>query len=148
MRRDKPRSILLSKIFTAAVAVILLALCAASPWSQLFSVHVSGKTLSVNWYSVTLITFAVPAYAALWQIYRLLQNLSMGKVFVAANVRCLRIISWCCFAAGIVFLLSGLYNTSWIVLFVAAVFGGLILRVVMNVFAAAVALQDEQDLTI
>ena len=27
-------------------------------------------------------------------------------------------------------------------------FGGLILRVVKNVFAAAVALQDEQDLTI
>lgn len=148
MRRDIPGSILLSKIFTAAVAVILLALCAASPWKQLFSVHLPNKTLSINWYSVTLIAFAVPAYSALWQLYRLLQNISRGRVFVADNVRRLRIVSWRCFAAAAVFLLSALYNASWLVLFVAAIFGGLILRVIMNVFAAAVALQDEQDLTI
>lgn len=148
MRWDKDKSILLSKIFTAAIAVILLALCIASPWSRLFSLQLSYKNLRVNWYTVSLVAFALPAYAALWQLYRLLGNISRGQVFVAANVRCLRVISWCCFAAAAVFFFSGFYSTSWIVLFVAAVFGGLILRVVKNVFAAAVALQDEQDLTI
>lgn len=148
MRRDIPRSILLSKIFTVAFAVLLLVLCAISPWSPLFSVQLSCKGLSVNCYTVTVIAFAFPAYAALWQLYRLLRNLSVGRVFVTANVRCLQIISWCCFAAAAVFLFSSFYWIRWVVLFAAAVFGGLILRVVMNVFAAAVALQDEQDLTI
>ena len=104
--------------------------------------------MTVNWYTVSLAAFAVPAYAALVQLYRLLQRLSRGEVFVAGNVRCLRIISWCCFAAAVVFAASSLYSLSWTVLTVAALFGGLILRVVKNVFAAAVALQDEQDLTI
>lgn len=148
MRWDKDKSILLSKFFTAAIAVILLVLCIVSPWSRLFYLQLSYRSMHINWYSISLFAFAVPAYAALWQLYRLLQNISRGQVFVSANVRCLRIISWCCFGAAAVFFFSGFYSTSWIVLFVAAVFGGLILRVVKNVFAAAVALQDEQDLTI
>lgn len=148
MRWDKDKSILLSKLFTAAIAVLLLALCIASPWSSMFSVQLAYKDLRINWYTISLLAFSLPAYTALWQLYRLLRNLGRGMVFVAANVRCLRVISWCCFAAAAVFFFSGFYSTSWIVLFVAAVFGGLIMRVVKNVFAAAVALQDECDLTI
>lgn len=146
MNSDK--SILLSKICTVFLGITLLALIVASPWSQLFSVQIHLKQLTVNWYTVTLATFAFPAYTALFQLYRLLNNLSHGKVFVAVNVRCLRILSWCCFAAAVVFFFSGFYSTSWIVIFVAASFGGLILRVVKNVFAAAVSLQNESDLTI
>lgn len=148
MRWDKDKSILLSKVFIAVIAAALLALCITSPWSRLFYVQLAFKQMRFNWYSVSLIAFAFPAYAALWQLYRLLRNISRGQVFVAVNVRCLRIISWCCFAAAVIFFFSGFYSTSWIVLFVAAVFGGLIMRVVKNVFAAAVALQDDQDLTI
>ncbi len=146
MNSDK--SILLSKVCTVFLGITLLALILASPWSQLFSVQIYWKKLTVNWYTVTLVAFAFPAYAALFQLYRLLNNLSHGKVFVAGNVRCLHILSWCCFAAAVVFFFSGFYSTSWIVIFVAASFGGLILRVVKNVFAAAVSLQNESDLTI
>ena len=148
MNWSRDRSIRLSKACTVACGVVLALLCAASPWSRLFSVQIVYKNLTVNWYTVTLIAFAVPAYTALVSLYRLLPRIRRGQVFVASNVRCLRIISWCCFGAAAVFLGSSFYSTSWVVLTVAAAFGGLILRVVKNVFAAAVALKDEHDLTI
>ncbi len=146
MHSDK--SILLSKVCTVLLGATLFALIVASPWSQLFSVQLHWKRLTVNWYTVSLVCFAVPAYTALFQLYRLLSNIGRGKVFVGANVRCLSILSSCCFAAAVIFFFSGFYSTSWIVIFIAASFGGLILRVVKNVFAAAVALQNESDLTI
>ena len=142
------KSIRLSKFCTVAMGLVLAALCAASPWSRLFSVQMVYKDLTVNWYTVSLVAFAVPAYTALVALYRLLDRIGRGRVFVAENVRRLRIISWCCFAAAAVFAASSFYSTSWVVLAVAAAFGGLILRVVKNVFAAAVALKDEHDLTI
>ena len=148
MNWTKDRSIRLSKLCTVAMGLVLAALCVASPWSRLFSVQMVYKDLTVNWYTVTLVVFAIPAYTALVSLYRLLNHISREQVFVEANVRCLRIISWCCFGAAVVFAASSFYSTSWVVLAVAAAFGGLILRVVKNVFAAAVALKDEHDLTI
>lgn len=148
MNWSKDRSIRLSKVCTVLIGLVLAALCVLSPWSRLFSVQLVYKDLTINWYTVTLVVFAVPAYTALVSLYRLLNNISRGEVFVQVNVRCLRIISWCCFGAAAVFLASSLYSTSWVVLTVAALFGGLVLRVVKNVFAAAVALKDEHDLTI
>ena len=148
MNWTKDRSIHLSKVCTVGMAVALAALCVVSPWSHLFSAEGVLGGITVNWYTVSLVAFAIPAYVALWHLYRLLRNISRDRVFVAENVRCLRRISWCCFAAAVVFLASTAYSISWIVLTVAALFGGLIMRVVKNVFAAAVALQDEHNLTI
>ena len=148
MNWTRDRSIVLSKICTVLCALVLAALCVLSPWSHLFSVKVEWGSVTVNLYTVTLIAFAVPAYTVMWFLYRLLDNISKERVFVAENVRCLRIISWCCYGASAVFLASSFYSVSWVVLCVAAAFGGLILRVVKNVFAAAVALKDEHDLTI
>lgn len=148
MNWSKDKSLLLSKVCTVLCAVVLAALCIVSPWSQLFSVQLHYKNLTVNWYTVSLIAFAVPAYLALWNLYRLLDNIGKGLVFVRENVRHLRIISWCCFGAAMVFAASSLYSTSWVVLAVAAIFGGVVLRVVKNVFDAAVTLKEEHDLTI
>ena len=148
MNWTKDRSIRLSKACTILIALALAALCAVSPWSRLFHARGVLGGITINYYTVSLVVFAVPAYIALWHLYRLLHNLSCGRVFVADNVRCLRRISWCCFAAAAVFLVSALYSVSWIVLTVAALFGGLIMRVVKNVFSAAVELQDEHNLTI
>ena len=148
MNWTKDRSIRLSKVCTVGMAVALAALCVVSPWSHLFSAKGVLGGITINWYTVSLVVFAIPAYVALWHLYRLLGNISRDRVFVAENVRCLRRISWCCFAAAAVFLASAAYSISWIVLTVAALFGGLIMRVVKNVFSAAVALQDEHNLTI
>lgn len=148
MNWNKDKSVLLSKICTVLFALVLAVLCAASPWMQRFTLQIAAQRLRVNWYTVSLSAFAVPAYIALFFLYRMLDNIGKERIFVAQNVRCLRAISWCCFGASAVFLASSFYSVSWLALAVAAAFGGLILRVVKNVFEAAVALKDEHDLTI
>ena len=104
MNWTRDRSIILSKVCTVLCALVLAALCVLSPWSRLFSVKVEWGSLTVNLYTVTLIAFGVPAYTVMWFLYRLLDNISKERVFVAENVRCLRRISWCCFAAAAVIL--------------------------------------------
>lgn len=94
------------------------------------------------------ITAAVPAAAALYGLWRLLRNISEGEVFIPENVSILRLLSWCCIAAGLVCLFSALYYMPFLIVSAAAAFVGLILRVVKNVFAEAVRLKDENDYTI
>lgn len=104
----------------------------------------SGKVLlSISFYSLL-----IPAAAALWFLYRLLQNISRGQVFVEENVHCLRVISWACFLAAGICLASSAYYIPFLAVAVMAGFMGLILRVVKNVFAEAVAIKQENDYTI
>ena len=86
--------------------------------------------------------------AALYGLWRLLRNISEGEVFIPENVSILRLLSWCCIAAGLVCLFSALYYMPFLIVSAAAAFVGLILRVVKNVFAEAVRLKDENDYTI
>lgn len=148
MNWSKSKSIMLSRICTVACALALAVLCVLELRLAVLEAR-SGSGSYELWLTVTLFAFAVPAYTALWQLYTLLRNIGRGSVFVAGNVRCLRIISWCCFAACVIFAVSG-YRISWFLLLgsACAAFAGLIMRVVKNVFAAAVELQDDQDLTI
>ena len=88
------------------------------------------------------------AAAALYGLWRLLRNISEGEVFIPENVSILRLLSWCCIAAGLVCLFSALYYMPFLIVSAAAAFVGLILRVVKNVFAEAVRLKDENDYTI
>jgi len=104
----------------------------------------AGRTL----FLVTLYVGSVPAAALLSFLYALLHQISSSRVFISANVNYLRYISWCCFAGAIICLASGFYYIPWFVPGIAATFIGLIIRVVKNVIAEAVALQDESDLTI
>jgi hypothetical protein len=92
--------------------------------------------------------FCVPAYTALVSLDRLLVAVRRGEVFSARNVRYLRTISWACFAAAGVLLASSAVSLTFFALAIIAAFFGVVLRVVKNLFAAAVALQDENDLTI
>ena len=145
MNWTRDKSIRLSKVCTLACAAALAGLCtaAAAGWPA-----ESWRGIGFNWYAVTLFAFAVSAFTAMGALYRLLHAISRSEVFVPENVRRLRVISWCCFAAAAVFLASSLYRPMWGVLALAGAFGGMVLRVVKNVFAAAVALQNEHDLTI
>ena len=90
----------------------------------------------------------VPAFIALLKLDRLLTNIKKAQVFIAENVRCLRIISWCCFAAAAVILIGAKYYTLFVIVAVAMAFMGLILRVVKNVIEEAVVIKEENDYTI
>lgn len=85
---------------------------------------------------------------ALLFLARLLHNLNRNRIFVAQNVTCLRLISWCCFGVALVFLVLAWFRSLGLLVAFAAAFFGLILRVLKNVFARAVTLQEEADYTI
>lgn len=98
----------------------------------------------------------VPAgYTALICLDKLLINIKNDIVFDKKNVRLLRIISYACFYAGLVGLISFiiiiLLDFVFETLFVLAMgelFVALIVMVVKNIFERAIELKDENDLTI
>lgn len=98
----------------------------------------------------------VPAgYAALVCLDKLLINIRKEEVFEAKNVKLLRIISWACFYAGLIGLLSFIvimimdfmFETLF-VLSMGEFFMALILQVVMHVFKKAIIIKEENELTI
>jgi len=99
--------------------------------------------------TITYLCFCVPAFGALWALDRLLCAVRREEVFTSGNVRYLRIISWCCFAAGAILLVGCFFvSINLVIVAVLAAFFGIVIRVVKNLFAAAVALKDENDYTI
>jgi len=144
------KSLVLSKICVILFMVLMVACLALAPrfvaWlvSTSSQAHLAGKAL----FLVTVYIGAVPAAGLLVCLYILLHRIGAGDVFIDANTTCLRQISWCCFAGSVVCLVSGLYYLPWVVVGVAAAFMGLIVRVVKNVIAKAVSLQDDADFTI
>ena len=91
----------------------------------------------------------VPAIIALFSLDLLLRNIRKDLVFSRINIKCLRIISWCCFAIAII-MFCGWPFISYVLAFVAAAaaFFGILMRVVKNVIDAACEIKDENDFTI
>lgn len=88
------------------------------------------------------------AIIAVWELLRMLGNIAREQTFVNANVTCLRIISWCCFGVAAVWVpVIGLRLLTCFITLVFS-FAGLVLRVMKNLFAAAVDLREENDYTI
>ena len=103
------------------------------------------------WQALFLLTIyaaSIPAYFALYRLYRLLANLDNGQVFVEQNVICLAVLSRCCWAVAAICLASALYYLPYLMVMVAAAFMALILRIVQNVFRQACEMKDELDLTV
>jgi len=90
----------------------------------------------------------LPAVTALVCLYRLLLNISKEEIFVKSNVRYLRWISWACYLAALISLISACYYLPFLLLAAGSGFMGLILRVVKNVFAEAIFIKEENDFTI
>lgn len=150
MNWNKDKSVKLSKFCVYLFMLILVGVCIGAPWLFRLLVNLRAQDLSGKFALFLLSTYtaAVPAAAALYGLWRLLRNISEGEVFIGENVAILRLLSWCCIAAGLVCLFSALYYMPFLIVSAAAAFVGLILRVVKNVFAEAVRLKDENDYTI
>ena len=85
---------------------------------------------------------------ALWCIDRLVSNVLVEKIFIQANVRYIRRIRWCCAGVSLICLPAAFFYQPLIFMVVIMAFLALVVSVVKNVIAAAVALQEESDLTI
>ena len=145
---DDKKSIILSKLSVVIFMALLVAAAVYAPWlvRQTFI-----YTDMIGWemyFLITVYTGCVPAALLLISLFRLLQRIGRGEVFIQKNVNGLRRISWYCFAGAVISAVSVLYYFPWAMVAVAAAFMGLIVRVVKNVFARAVSLQDDADFTI
>lgn len=104
--RTKTKSLILSRILTAAATVLIIIMTFFVPFlSQWYneSYVVKGFIKSVDITAVMIIllylceAFGLTAISAL---HILLSNISNDNVFVIKNIICLRVISWSCMFAG------------------------------------------------
>ena len=144
------RSLMLSKICVIMFMALLLASAILAPrlvarlMQMSAMAHNAGKGLFMN----TIYIGAVPAAALLALLHILLRRIGEGRVFIEENTACLRYISWCCFLGAAICIASAFYYTPWVAVGISAAFMGLIVRVVKNVIAKAVSLQEEADYTV
>ena len=75
-------------------------------------------------------------------------NILKNDVFILSNVRYLRYISWCCWAVALATGVAGVFYVPLAIIAVSMAVVGTLLRVVKNVVHAAVALREENELTI
>lgn len=85
---------------------------------------------------------------ALWNVERLLSNIQKGAVFVTANVTLLRRIRLCCGAVTLLCIWPSYYYPPLLFLIVIMGFLTLMVNVVCQVMKAAVAIREENDLTV
>lgn len=140
---------MLSRIMIAVFLALLGAGALGLPWLLRWYIGYAGKSALVLLpVMASLWACALPAFAALIMLGKMLKNIAFERVFVRENVRALRVISWCCFAVSAVFIVFFFYYILGIILAILAAFAGLVLRVVKNVFEQAVKLKEENDLTV
>lgn len=78
----------------------------------------------------------------------ILSNVKKGQVFTKQTVSLIKGVSWCCFGLGGLFGGLGIWFQLSIVVAFMALFLGLALGVVKNTVREAVAIKDENDLTV
>ena len=116
----------------------------------------------LNWYrsvrlmeriptNAILVAFycCVPAVgAALWDLDKILRNILQGRIFVPANVNCIRRIRWYCLVVGVICFPAAFFYPPLIFISVIMGFLALVVCVVANAWRGAVELREENDLTI
>lgn len=144
-------SVMTTSILVKTVFVLIIVCCIFAP--LIVRVYDNGiiALTGRSVYLPMIITLYLAAAAALvivTALDRLLSNIRHDKVFIPANVKILRLISYCCFAVSVIFIyFSFIRPFAWLVV-IAAAFFGLILRVIKNVFEQAIVIKEENDFTI
>ncbi|MCQ2354662.1 MAG: DUF2975 domain-containing protein [Clostridia bacterium] len=81
-------------------------------------------------------------------VIQILRQVRRGEVFTAKCVSLIRTVSWCLIIFGLIFIPIGYYFRLAFAVALAAGFMGLCVRVVKNAFEEAVAIKEENDLTV
>lgn len=153
--KDRKMSARLSLAICSISAIALIFLCFVFPdmaesMYQTYYENISDEALSA------ILKYLVPAFyccvpfsaAALYMLIRLLINAIKDKPFTAENVKYLRYVSWCCYAVMIITYAFGYKFPALIIIAVAMMIVGTLIRVVKNIMETAVQLREENDLTI
>jgi hypothetical protein len=136
------------KLTLVAVGLCILAAVGAAiamPWLVKWYISwPTGRTAILIAYYACL-PFALTALVCLW---KLLRNISAERVFLEANSRLMAVVSWCCVGVALVTLAAFRWYPPLIFITLSMAFLFLIVRVVRNCFIAAIALKEENDLTV
>lgn len=131
------------------IAVLLVLLLPTLPF--LLNWYSSLRALTKGEYMAIVIAFyccAAVTAVALWSMDKLLRNILADQVFVLKNVRCIQTVQWCCALISLICLPAAfVYLPLWFMVIIMA-FLALVVCVVSQVMKAAVAIREENDLTI
>jgi len=129
-------------------AMVLLVPCLLKAWHEMYTMR---GIVRFNWMNPLVLVFyaCCPAgWVAIISLLKLLHNIRRGEVFTRRNVKLLRLISWC-FVFVALACVYGIYvYNPCAVVFAAASFLAILLRVVKNVMEQATIMREEQELTI
>lgn len=134
-----------NRLVAAVVFILLFTLPALLDWYCRFRLLLPLERIAL------LIAFyccAAVIFIALWNMDALLRNIRKEQVFTNQNVRHIRVIRWCCGGTAAICLPAALcyYPLVFVVLVMGFLF--LAVSVVCRVMHAAVAIREENDLTI
>ena len=147
--QNSKRSVQISLILTDLFAAAAIAAAFTLPWLSRFYCKQTGRPDDIAGIIMAGCYSCLPfALAILYCLHRLLKNISEESIFINQNVIILRIISFLCYALAIICLISGFFYLPFIIVAIAAAFIALIIRVIKNVFFTAIAIKDENDMTI
>ncbi len=144
----KERSLAFTRFLTISFLVVAGALIFLIPFITIWYDSVSGKDPIVIVLSVCFYLCDIIAIVALWNLLRLLTNISKQELFTEKNAGCVRVISWCCYGVAAVFAVLTFWRLLALIVAFIAAFVGLILRVVKNMLTAAAEMREENDYTI
>ncbi len=143
------KSAKLSLYLTDAILVLIAAMAVCLPRLVGWYVAVTSRHAHMQTTIITVCYVCLPAVLILlYSLRRLLKNIMKQKIFISQNVRWLRTLSWCCVAVSIITLVAGYFYLPFYIVGIAAGFFSLILRIIKNVFNAAIDIKAENELTI
>lgn len=148
MKWTKANSLNLSIILVEVTFLLLITTLFIIPPAVCWYDAVSGQEPVKYFLGVILYLSDFIAFFVIGALYRLLQNIRQGRVFVPKNASYLRLISWGLAAIALLLLIFSFARGMALLFAFVMAFLGLILRVLKNVFEEAIALQNEQDFTI
>lgn len=150
---DDHKSVTLTRYVVVLAILGSAVMTVCGPWLVHWLMENRPVNCNAPWAETALLVLgylcAALAFWMLYNLYRFLQRLEQGQVFVPQTVQALRRISWCCIWAAVLCLPAGIViYLPFLFLGVAAGFMALIVRVLKNAFAQAVRMKDELDYTI
>ncbi len=134
-----------NRLLMAVVGVLSFAMPSLLRWYNKIRILNESQNLAL------LIAFylCVPiALYALWNLEKLLRRITAGEVFIRHNVVLIRRVCLCCLAVSGICLPAAYFYAPLIFFCIVMAFLCPVVNVVRFVFDAAVAIREENDLTI
>lgn len=134
-------------VTTMLLALVVVAVFMLPQIMQVYSIMRGG--IDVTSLMVALYISSIPGLICTLSLLKLLFNIRKNEIFVKQNVTILQVLSYCCLFVGIEYI-AICYSLYIAMIFVgfAAIFIGIILRVIKNVFDKAIEIREENDYTI